>query len=60
MNSVHFSSATPEWSTPQKFFDALNEEFHFTLDVCATAETSSGSKNSAPFPSVVAVYRGVK
>jgi len=30
------SSATPEWSTPQDFFDALNKEFGpFTLDVCA-------------------------
>ena len=35
---VHFSSATPEWSTPQDFFDKLNDEFHFTLDVCATHE----------------------
>jgi len=31
-----FSSATGEWSTPQDFFDRLNEEFHFTLDPCAT------------------------
>lgn len=32
---VMFSSATDNWSTPQDFFDKLNEEFHFTLDVCA-------------------------
>lgn len=38
MNSVHYSSRTCEWSTPQYFFDKLNEEFCFTLDVCATAE----------------------
>lgn len=25
-----------EWATPKKLFDELNEEFHFTLDVCAT------------------------
>ena len=35
--SVHFSSATPEWSTPQDFFDSLNEEFGpFDVDVCAS------------------------
>ena len=30
-----FSSATDEWSTPQDFFDKLNDEFSFTLDPCA-------------------------
>lgn len=30
-----FSSKTDQWSTPQEFFDKLNEEFHFTLDPCA-------------------------
>lgn len=29
-----------EWETPQDLFDALNEEFHFTLDVCATPENT--------------------
>ena len=33
---VHFSSETDLWSTPQDFFDKLNEKYHFTLDVCAT------------------------
>ena len=32
---VHFSSASGNWSTPQDFFDKLDEEFHFTLDPCA-------------------------
>lgn len=36
MDNVHFSSATDMWSTPQAFFDKLNDEFHFDLDVCAT------------------------
>ncbi len=27
-----------EWATPQRFFDELNEEFHFTLDACASDE----------------------
>ena len=32
---VWASSATDEWATPQDFFDRLNAEFRFTLDVCA-------------------------
>lgn len=28
-------SSNPEWATPQYVFDRLDEEFHFTLDVCA-------------------------
>ena len=32
---VFFSSETGEWSTPQDFFDRLNNEFNFTLDPCA-------------------------
>ena len=32
------SKPTDERSTPQWLFDALNKEFHFTLDVCASAE----------------------
>lgn len=28
------------WSTPQKFFDLLNDEFGFTLDVAATEKNT--------------------
>ena len=35
-----FTSNTCEWETPQNFFDALNEEFHFGIDVCATPENA--------------------
>lgn len=42
--SVHFSSQTNEWATPQDFFDKLNEEFNFTLDPCATSENAKVSK----------------
>lgn len=35
--SVHFSSATPEWSTPDDLFAELHREFGFQIDVCATA-----------------------
>lgn len=30
-----FSSKEESWETPQDFFDALDAEFHFTVDVCA-------------------------
>ena len=39
-----FSSATPEWSTPQDFYDQLNAEFKFELDVCANAENTKCDK----------------
>ena len=35
-----FSQATDEWATPQWLFDKLNEEFHFTLDVCANEDNA--------------------
>jgi len=31
---------TVEWATPQDLFDELNQEFGFTLDVCATSENA--------------------
>jgi len=37
---VMFSSATEEWATPQNIFDALDREFNFTLDPCATSENA--------------------
>ena len=42
---VMFSSNTEEWSTPQDFFDKLNDEFHFTLDVCSTDENAKCKKH---------------
>ena len=37
---VMFSSKTDLWATPQEFFDALDSEFAFTLDVCALPENA--------------------
>lgn len=37
---VMFSSKSEMWETPQDFFDSLDDEFHFTLDVCATRENA--------------------
>jgi len=38
--NIHFSSVTDLHATPQEFFDKLNAEFNFTLDVCATDENT--------------------
>jgi len=38
--SVHFLSKSNEWATPEKLFDRLNREFHFTLDSCATVKNA--------------------
>jgi len=45
MNPTLFSSATVEWETPQDFFDALDAEFHFTLDPCSTDENAKCAKH---------------
>ena len=37
---VMFSSKTDLWETPQKFFDKLDAEFHFSLDVCAVPDNA--------------------
>lgn len=37
---VMFSSSTDLWSTPKDFFDKLDAEFHFDLDVCALPENA--------------------
>ncbi len=36
--SVHFSSNSEEWPTPQGIFYQLNEEYSFTLDPCANEQ----------------------
>lgn len=38
-----FSSQTDLWSTPQDFFDKIDQEFNFQLDVCATDENAKCS-----------------
>ena len=40
MDDVMFSSKSDLWSTPDDFFAELDKEFHFTLDVCATADNA--------------------
>lgn len=45
---VMFSSKTDLWSTPQNFFDDLNQEFDFNLDVCALPENAKCEKFYSP------------
>ena len=47
-NKIMFSSVKEEWETPQSFFDALNDEFHFDIDVCALPENAKCSKFYSP------------
>lgn len=37
---VMFSSKTDLWETPQDFFRALDSEYHFDTDVCATPQNA--------------------
>jgi phage N-6-adenine-methyltransferase len=43
-----FSSETDEWATPQDFFNKLNEEFSFDLDVCALPENTKCQQYFSP------------
>lgn len=45
ISSCMYSSATPEWETPQEFFDKLNAEFSFTLDPCCTHQNAKCTKH---------------
>ena len=39
-----FSSVRMDWATPMDFFKALDAEFHFTLDPCASPENAKCKK----------------
>ena len=41
ISRVIFSHSSDEWETPQDIFDALDKEFHFTLDPCSTDDNSA-------------------
>ncbi|MCY9737425.1 phage N-6-adenine-methyltransferase [Paenibacillus alvei] len=40
VNKGLFTSNTDMWATPQDFYDGLNKEFGFNLDVCATSDNA--------------------
>lgn len=45
---VHFSSKTCLWETPKDFFEKLDAEFGFTLDVCALPENAKCKRYFTP------------
>ena len=48
MNPVHYKSLTSLWETPANLFKRLDEEFHFTLDVCALKENAKCKRFFSP------------
>lgn len=40
INQSWYTSSTDLWATPQKIFEELDAEFHFTLDPCAVPENA--------------------
>lgn len=44
INKSLFSTGKNDWETPQWLFDELNDEFHFTLDPCASHENAKCNK----------------
>lgn len=52
--SVHYSSKTDDWATPQDFFDQLDKaEIRFVKGRLKFGGATTG----APFPSMVIVFR---
>jgi phage N-6-adenine-methyltransferase len=47
-NAGLFSSTTDEWPTPAELFEALDREFSFTIDVCATKANAKCQKFYSP------------
>lgn len=48
MNKAMFSSATDMWETPGDFFSRLNDEFGFTVDVCAVPKNAKCERYFTP------------
>jgi hypothetical protein len=48
LNKGLFSSANNEWETPDDLFNALDEIFHFDLDVCATKDNTKCEQFFSP------------
>lgn len=44
VNDGMFTSNTDLYATPQDFFNLMNKEFNFELDVCANAENAKCNK----------------
>ena len=48
INAGMMTSSTDLWETPQDFFDALNAEFGFELDVCALPKNAKCTRYYTP------------
>lgn len=48
INQGMFTSKTDLWATPQEFFDKINTEFGFELDVCALPENAKCERFFTP------------
>lgn len=48
INAVMFSSNKDLWETPQEFFNKLDAEFHFDLDVCAIPSNAKCQRYYTP------------
>lgn len=48
INKGLFTSNTDLWATPQNLFDKLNEEFCFTIDVCAIPDNAKCDRYFTP------------
>jgi phage N-6-adenine-methyltransferase len=46
--TVHFSSETAMWETPQDLFARLDDCWHFTVDLCATPENAKCQRFFSP------------
>lgn len=46
--SLMFSSKTDLWETPKAFFNELDREFGFNLDVCALPENAKTTRYYTP------------
>ena len=48
ISNALFTSTTDLWETPQEFFNQLDSEFHFDLDVCALPENAKCARYYTP------------
>lgn len=59
------SSDRSDWETPPELYAALDREFGFVLDVCATETNHKAAEwyspaDSAPFPSAIVIFQAKK
>lgn len=47
-NELMFSSKDHTWETPIEFFEKVDKEFNFNIDVCAVSETAKCKKYYTP------------